>query len=115
MMDNIEEINNDLDQLSDEVFSSAGEAWEAIALKLESYGIIPPAADGFDDEMLFRFEDDTEEYLYVNMDGLDEDQVTVYAIFVDPEELGILDGAEDEPQPQVIPTHVRTRKTSSVS
>lgn len=101
-MSNIDEINDSLDELSDTTFENNAEAWRAIALKLESYGIQVPDIDGFEDEMQFKLYLDGEEqphYLYVNFDTDDdvnesEDKTIVYATFLDPQDEAILGSIE---------------------
>ena len=95
-MINFDLINADLDTLSDMIFNSEIDAWNAISLKLENYDInIPDLKDDFSDEMFFRFDnnDNDDRYFYVNFDN-EENGVIVYATFLNQEELEIIENLD---------------------
>ena len=95
-MINFDLINADLDTLSDMIFNSEIDAWNAISLKLENYDInIPDIKDDFSDEMFFRFDnnDNDDRYFYVNFDN-EENGVIVYATFLNQEELEIIENLD---------------------
>ena len=95
-MINFDLINADLDTLSDMIFNSEIDAWNAISLKLENYDInIPDIKDDFSDEMFFRFDnnDNDDRYFYVNFDN-EENGVIIYATFLNQEELEIIENLD---------------------
>jgi len=115
----VDNLNNDLDTLSDQTFDSIPDAWHAVALKLETHGVTAPVIDNFDDELCFKILfDGIEEppyYLHVIFDtDLDEEvsaKYNVYATLTTPEELDILDSlGGDEEQIWQGQHHLRTRK-----
>lgn len=100
--DEVENINADLDVLSENVNNTVVSAWQDVCLVLEENGITVPIIEEFEDEMLFNVFFEGEEkpapyYLYV---AIDPDEhvpgFNLYATLATEEELHILDLIDED-------------------
>lgn len=94
IMENIDDLNDELDLLSDIEYMSINEAWQDVCIALEEYGIKVPTVEEFEGEMTFSliFEDSSnlDKYtLYLTIDE-EEGKFNIYATLATEEELGIL-------------------------
>jgi hypothetical protein len=99
----IDDINDELDPISDQLYDSWSDAWQQVALVLEAHGITVPSVDEFDDEMVFKLENDGQDceyFLYVaKEDHPDEDKYTLYATLATQEDLDAIVDAESDDDP----------------
>jgi len=116
--DKIDEINSELDTITEPLFDSAEDAIKSVSLSLESYGLNLPELPSIDDEMVFHlFTDEKDQepyYLFLTLDYYDG-KYEIYASIVNQDELNILDaylGDDEDPDDG---HHVkRNRKTEDV-
>jgi hypothetical protein len=93
----IDNINDELDHVMDMQFSSVAGAWETISIILEGYGISVPVISSFDDEMLFKLEEEQEIPHMLYMLVIDEENDhNICAALVTQEELNEIACAEDD-------------------
>lgn len=102
-VDEIEQINNELDALSDKTYQSAESVWVDIAACLEKAGLQCPPADEalqdlVDNEILYKVDeagDDTPFFLYAVFDS-EGDKYEVFATIATQEDLDVLNAFVDE-------------------
>jgi hypothetical protein len=92
----VEELNEELDALSDQTYPSLDQAWEAVSAVLGNNGITVPNGD-IEDEMLFRMElDESEDYMLFFVADCDENDPPKYDLFagvINQDDLNTIDGA----------------------
>jgi hypothetical protein len=103
---NIDAINIALDPLTDRDFASPEEAWTAVALILEANSIEVPHIDSLNNEMLFQLklydqnnelvETERPYYLYVVIDGDEEERYHIYATIADQTDLDDMGDVEED-------------------
>jgi hypothetical protein len=95
----IDNINLELDDLSEKTFRDIHSAWLNIEMILERWNIEVPEIEEFEPEMIFKLyinEDKTSfYYLYINIDYENFGYV-VYANFLTPEELEYIDNDNED-------------------